>query len=257
MDHQHPEPALGSATWVRETAGWLTPAERRSLVGPLVRAQVENVTGRLRLGLRLHPGRRAFVPADRILPPDTALTRAAEAAARRSLPAVLLNHSFRTYTFGRTLGEVHGIEVDAEVLFAAAMLHDVGLVSSDRPVDFTMASMRASRHVAEEVGLSTAATEVMETAIALHHTPGVDLSAGPVAYLLSAGAAVDVVGLRSWELPTGALRAAVDAHPREGFKREFGELFRLEAARVQGGRARFLFRYGAFGPAIRLAPFAE
>ncbi len=38
-----------------------------------------------------------------------------------------------------------------------------------------------------------------------HHTPGVTADAGPVAYLLSAGAAADVVGLRSWELPAATL----------------------------------------------------
>jgi hypothetical protein len=42
-----------------------------------------------------------------------------------------------------------------------------------------------------------------------------------------------------------------------GFKREFDRLWRSEAAAVPSGRARFLRRYGAFGPAIRLAPFRD
>ena len=37
----------------------------------------------------------------------------------------------------------------------------------------------------------------------------------------------------------------------------FAPAFREEAARVPEGRARFLYRYGAFGAAIRLAPFKE
>jgi hypothetical protein len=60
---------------------------------------------------------------------------------------------------------------------------------------------RVARDVAETVGLSTAATEIMRTAITLHHSPGVTLSDGPVAYLMSAGAALDVLGLRAWQLP--------------------------------------------------------
>jgi hypothetical protein len=82
------------------------------------------------------------------------------------------------------------------------------------------------------------------------------VDAGPVAYLLAAGAAVDVVGLRSWELPPDALASAVRQHPRDGFKGVFIEAFRQEAARVPDGRARLLLRYGAFGAAVRLAPFA-
>jgi hypothetical protein len=167
----------------------------------------------------------------------------------------LINHSHRSYTFGRALGELEGIEVDDELLFAAAMLHDTGLANPTGGADFTLASARVARDVAERVGLSTAASTTMQTAITLHHSPGVALTAGPVAYLLSAGAAVDVVGLRSWELPAKTLRDAVATHPRENFKQAFAAAFAQEAARVPRGRTRLLHRYGAFGAAIRFAPF--
>ena len=87
----------------------------------------------------------------------------------------------------------------------------------------------------------------------MHYTPGVTPDAGAVAYLLSAGAAVDVVGLRSWELPSATLAEAVREHPRNGFKNVFTEAFRREAARVLEGRAQLLLRYGAFAAAIRFA----
>jgi len=83
----------------------------------------------------------------------------------------------------------------------------------------------------------------------------VSLEHGPVAYLLSAGAGLDVVGLRSWQLPPGLLDAVVEAHPRAGFKQEFSAAFRTEASRVPHGRAAFLRRYGAFDAAIKSAPF--
>jgi hypothetical protein len=78
---------------------------------------------------------------------------------------------------------------------------------------------------------------------------------GPVAYLLSAGAGLDVAGLRSWQLPPEMLATVTAAHPRLGFKREFASAFRAEAAGVPRGRAAFLRRYGAFDLAIRAAPF--
>ncbi|MEO7943255.1 MAG: hypothetical protein ABIR34_07635 [Marmoricola sp.] len=96
----------------------------------------------------------------------------------------------------------------------------------------------------------------MQTAITMHHTrPGVRLAAGPVAYLLSAGAGVDVVGLQSWQLPDEILGEGQRRYPRADFKQVFGTAFRQEAVRVPRGRSKFLHRYGAFGAAVRFAPF--
>jgi hypothetical protein len=246
---------LGTVAWVQQTAGWLSPAERRSLLLPLARSHARNAVGRLSMLVRLNSGRHAYVPSSRLVPPSTVLTRAAESRARSLMPPALVNHSYRSYTFGRALGELEGVEVDAELLFAAAMLHDTGLVDPTGHADFTLASARVARDVADRVGLSSRASATMQTAITLHHSPGVALANGPVAYLLAAGAGVDVVGLRSWELPTTTLSDAVSEHPRESFKEVFAAAFAREAARVPLGRTRFLHRYGAFGAAIRLAPF--
>jgi hypothetical protein len=170
---------------------------------------------------------------------------------------VLLNHSYRTYTFAAALSVLENVDVDRELLFAAALLHDTGLTSQVLDTDFTVASARVARNVAEEVGLSSAATETLRSAITMHHNPRVTLDAGPVAYLLSAGAGVDVVGMHSWKLPKAVLADAVTTNPRLGFKRAFTETFRAEASAVPAGRARLLRQYGAFDLAIKLAPFQE
>jgi hypothetical protein len=248
---------VGSAAWVQETAGWLTPPERRSLLLPLARTHLRNAAGRLSLAVGVNSGRLAHIPPARLVPPNTVLTRAAAETAATVLPVALLNHSHRTYAFGRALGELEGVDVDTELLFAASLLHDIGLVTSTSPADFTLASIRVARQVAERVGLSTAATATMQTAITMHHSPGVDLSVGPVAYLLSAGAGVDVVGLGVWQLPDSTVADTLAAYPRHEFKNAFGSVFRQEAARVPRGRTRFLYRYGAFGAAIRFAPFDQ
>jgi hypothetical protein len=178
-----------------------------------------------------------------------------------SLPSTLLNHSYRTYRFGRALGELEEIDVDAELLFAAALLHDTGLAVASGRDDFTLTSARIARDVAEQASLSTTATETLQTAITMHHSPRVPRAAGPVAYLLSAGAGAgagaDVVGMRCWDLPRAMLADAVQDHPREDFKKFFSQAWANEAARVPGGRARLLRRYGAFTAAIALAPFDQ
>src|SRR3954469_8711504 len=246
---------LGTLRWVDRTGGQLSGAERRSLLGPVARTHAINAAGRLSMLARLNSGRRARVAPSRLVPPTSALTRAAVEQAQRRLTPALLNHSYRTYAFGAALGALEGLTVDTELLFAAAMLHDTGLPTSDREVDFTRGSARIARDVAEAVGLSSATTETIRTAITLHCSPTVPRARGPVAYLLAAGAGVDVVGLRSWQLPPDVLASVLEQHPRLGFKNEFAAAFRAEAARVPRGRAQFLRRYGAFDRAIRLAPF--
>jgi hypothetical protein len=248
---------VGTHAWTMRTGGHLQPADTRRLVVDLARAHATNAVGRLALLTHLHPGRNAYVDPARLVPPSSPLTRAATDAATNVLPAPLLNHSHRTYQFGRAIGELEGVDVDAELLYAAALLHDTGLVTVAGRDDFTLTSARIARDVAEDVGLSTAATETLQTAITMHHSPRVTLDAGPVAYLLSAGAGVDVAGIRTWQLPPSTLTTTIRDHPRDGFKKYFTQAWANEAARVPQGRARLLRRYGAFTAAIALAPFAE
>jgi hypothetical protein len=247
--------SLGTYEWVAATGGRLTAAERRRLLRPLAAVHAANAVGRLTMLTRLNSGRRADLDPAELAPPTSALASAAEREASSRITPALLNHSFRTYSFGAALGALAGIDVDRDLLFAAAMLHDVGLRRPVAGVDFTLAGADAARQIAETLELSTAATETIRTAITLHYSPGVSLAHGPVAYLLSAGAGVDVAGLRSWVLPPQVLADVVAQRPRLGFKHEFRAAFRSEAAAVPRGRAQFLRRYGAFDLAIRLAPF--
>jgi hypothetical protein len=249
---------LGTAAWSARTGGHLSPADKLSLLGPLGRVHVRNAAGRLGMAVGRRPGRRRHVASHRLLPPRTILTRVAKAHAAERLTPVLLRHSERTYAFGAAVAEVEGVAVDRELLYAACLLHDVGLCGADAGVEFTVTSAIVAAQVAEDVGLSDSATETIRSAITLHHSPDVRLDDhGPVAYLVSAGAAVDVIGDRSWRLPPDLLRSVVDLHPRTGFKDEFRAAWRAEGARIPDGRVRFLQRYGAFDLAIRLAPFPD
>ena len=247
---------VGAHGWSVCTGGNLTAAEKRAMAPAVVDKQLRNVGGRLAMAAHLNRGRRREVDLNRLDPPKTILTRVAEAHAVARLGTAILNHSRRTYSFGAALGLIDGVDVDHELLYVAALLHDVGLPegAGDR-IDFTVASAAVAAQVADDLGLSSSAAEVVASAITLHHSPDVSLADGPVAYLMSAGAAVDVIGLRAWDLPPSTIAVIVAQHPRAGFKREFRRAYRNEAARVPDGRARFLLRYAAFGVAIRTAPF--
>ncbi len=246
---------IGTHPWIERTGGTLTTQERRKLLRPLVTTHAVNAAGRISTLLRVNSGRR-LTGTPKLRPsPDTVLTRAADALARHRLSPALLNHSYRTYAFATALADLDHLDVDRDLLYAAALLHDVGLSTPTPQIDFTLASARAARNLAERVGLSSAATDTLLTAITLHHSPGVTLASGPVPHLLSAGAGLDVIGLWSWKLPPGLLAQVTSTYPRLGFKREFTAAFRIEAAHVPAGRAAFLRRYGAFDLAVKLAPF--
>jgi hypothetical protein len=248
---------IGTLPWVARTRGQLSPSERRALIGPLARVLATIALGRGTAALRVNSGRRTFMPPTDLRMPSSVLTVAAEQEAARLLSPVLLNHSYRTYLFAAAVGHVEHVDVDRELLFASAMLHDTGLRPPTPGMDFTFASAQVALEVAEGVGLSSAATQVMRNAIALHNSPDVTVASdGPVAYLLSAGAALDVVGLRAGKLPPALLHLVVAEHPRLAFKREFASAVAAESAAVPRGRTDLLRRFGAFDLTIRLAPFA-
>jgi hypothetical protein len=247
---------LGSIGWTERTGGVLTARECATLARPLLREELALLAGRLAMALRVHSGRRATVEPARLAPPDSALARDAQAAADDLLTPVLRNHSHRAYAWAAAIAAGRGISFDRELLYLAAMLHDTGLPSPVPNVDFTVGSAAVAREFADRHGVPADRREVVTNAIAMHHSPGVGLDAGPEAFLMSAGAAVDVFGSRSNEIPDAVRRRVVEQFPRLGFKREFAAVWRAEAKQVPRGRAWYLHRFALTDMTIRMAPFA-
>ncbi len=247
--------AIGTIEWTERTGGVLNRAEQIALARPLLRGHRGIVAGRIAMALKLHAGRRISLDPSCLLPPDSPLACDAEAAVRDLLSPAVLNHSYRSFAWGAALAAVDGIAFDRELFYVASLFHDTGIPSPVPEVDFTVRSAAMARTFlgAHEIGAKD--QQVVTNAIALHHTPGVALDHGPEAFLLSAGAAVDVFGLRSNHVPDGVRAGIVRQYPRLGFKREFAELFRAEARQVPRGRAWYLHRFAVSDIAIRLAPF--
>ena len=156
---------------------------------------------------------------------------------------------------GRGLPALHAITFDRELLYLAAMLHDTGIPSPVPDVDFTARSATFAREFTDSHHVSADIRELVANAIAMHYTPGVGLESGAEAYLLSAGTAVDVFGLRSNEIPDAVRQSVIQEYPRVGFKREFAGLLRDEAKQVPSGRAWYLHRIAVSDLSIQLAPF--
>src|SRR3954464_11986696 len=186
---------IGSIAWTERTGGVLTARECLTLARPLLRAELGILAGRLAMALRLHSGRRGSIDPASLVPPDSALARDADVAARDLLTPVLRNHSSRAYTWGAAIAALHGIEFDRELLYLAAMFHDTGIPSPVPEVDFTVRSAALAREFTDSHGAPADSRELVANTIAMHYTPGVGLEAGAEAHLLAAGAGVDVFGL--------------------------------------------------------------
>ena len=59
--------------------------------------------------------------------PDSKLAREATALVRDTEPSLLFNHSTRVYYFASLAGKRRGLKFDPELLYVAAMFHDMGL----------------------------------------------------------------------------------------------------------------------------------
>jgi hypothetical protein len=257
MSQPRPADPIGSIRWIERTNGVLTVRECLTLAPPLLRGELSILAGRLAMALRMHSGRRSSIDPASLAPPDSALARDAEVAAQDLLTPVLRNHSSRAYMWGAAIAALRGIAFDRELLYVAAMFHDTGLPSPVPHVDFTVRSAALAREFTDGHHVPADVREHVADAIALHHTPGVGLDSGAEAYLLSAGAAIDVFGLRSSEIPDAVRQSVVREHPRLGFKREFAGLLRAEAEQVPRGRAWYLHRFALSDLSIRLAPFDD
>lgn len=229
-----PDPArVGGLAWTRRTGGALTPAERRRLLGEVVRAQGTYVAGRIKLATGRVPTGRFDVD---LRPPDSALARSAEEACREQ-SAALIGHSFRSWIFGSGLAALDRVSLDREAFYVACLLHDHGL---DHPVareDFTLRS--ADR------ALACGADESVADAITAHSTPGATVERdGPLGTYLGAGAILDLGGLRAWDLPAAYRDDAIAAHPRDGLIAAITALIKAEARLNPRGRFALLRRCG-------------
>ena len=149
--------------------------------------------------------------------PDTQLCREITDFVRDTESELLFNHSSRVYYFGALTGQRRGRNFDRELLYAAAMFHDIGLVPRhSSPRDrFEVDGANAARDFLTARGVAPADIDLVWAAIALHTTPGIPKHMHPIVALLNAGVRLDVIGAGYEELPAAHREAVVAAYPRE------------------------------------------
>jgi HD domain len=147
--------------------------------------------------------------------PDSQLAREATQFIRDTESDLLFQHSTRVYFWGALAGKRKGLTFDPELLYTAAMFHDVGLTSGFREsrLRFEVDGANAARDFLRSHGISESDFEKVWLAIAVHTTPGIPAHLHPVAALTAEGVMMDLVGLGYDEFTDAQREAVATAYP--------------------------------------------
>lgn len=144
---------------------------------------------------------------------------------------------------------------DPELLYVASMLHD--LMLTDKYRDSNSMSCFGARggifanEWARQRGWPAHRCETQADAISLHLNVRVDARYGPEAQLLQAGAGVDVIGLRLWEINPRNVEDVLSRYPLNDFLDGLAE---FEAEAHPHTRTKFLIRWLMFMTMARRSP---
>jgi hypothetical protein len=159
---------------------------------------------------------------------------------------MVVEHGYRSYLFARALGLAEGLDYDDEALFAAAILHDYAFeqMASLSGKCFTLAGAEVAADLLATSPLSKALRHDVLDAITLHLNPSVRVDRGTIQHLVHDGIALDVLGIRAWDLDPAGVRRVQELHPRHAFITRGEPLLRTHAQRVPGCRAGALLHAG-------------
>ena len=221
----------------------------------LMKLQVESAVHRMARSAGLRHA--VDLRDDDLLIPDSAIAKRAIELVMEVSPLFLTNHGFRSFVFGAALGRRKSLKFDRELLFLAAIMHDLGLTRRfDGPDAFELQGARAARAFLVKEGEGEARADLVHEAIALHASVGEATRGAPEVKLCHYGTGVDVAGLRIYEFERRDVTRIVDAWPREKFKEGFVPLLEDQVARKPHCNISGLVGLGVCGM-IKKAPFRD
>jgi hypothetical protein len=158
--------------------------------------------------------------------PDSKIAREAAELVRQHENEMLFNHSVRVYVFGAMKGIRQNLKFDAELLYVAALFHDMGLVDAyeTETKRFEVDGADAAREFLRSHGIPEPKADLVWEAIALHATPGIPQYMRPEIALTNAGVLMDVLGAGFDDYTPQQRDQVIAAFPRHAFKSEFVEL---------------------------------
>ncbi|MEV4432340.1 HD domain-containing protein [Streptomyces sp. NPDC049555] len=176
---------------------------------------------------------------DDLVLPDTGASAAALEVASAYCSPALLNHSIRSYLWGAAHATAHDIAFDAELLYVAALLHDLGLVPEfdSHTVPFEEAGGHVAWVFAAAAGWPADRRRRVSDVIVRHMWSRVDLADDPEGHLLEYATSLDISGRGADALPAALRTDVLERYPRLGLPDEFITCFKDQATRKPGSAA--------------------
>lgn len=174
-----------------------------------------------------------------------------------------MNHCLRSWVWAATLADSRGLEVDRELLFVAAMLHDLGVTAAfdAYSVPFEEAGGAVAWTFAAGAGWPAVRRRRLREVIERHMWSSVDPAFDPEGHLLEVATTLDVRGggLALWDDVVGAepglLRDVTARLPRLDFSVGFDASIAEQAERKPSSAAARL--HGGGGVAAGALAWAE
>jgi hypothetical protein len=189
--------------------------------------------------------------------PDSPFAARARELVLEAEPGFLVNHSIRAYAWAVALADHDRLAFDPEILYAAALLHDIGLVPAyDLGGCFELDGAIAARDFAIGQGKVAERADAIRHVIVRHMAAQQPPDATAEDVLLDESTGVDVTGYRFGDIAPAIVSSVLAAYPRLDFKREFAALFVDQAARKPHCRVAEMVRTGKVA-AIEAAPFPD
>ncbi len=154
---------------------------------------------------------------------DTPLVTQAMEFARTHSEPFLFNHAVRSWLFAVRLGQLQGVNHDAEVVAIGTLLHDLGLTNSFQgPKRFEIEGADAARTFAREQGLDDRRLQLIWDSVALNSTPSIGLHKEAEVALCTAGIGVEF-GFQYARIPADEMKSILVEFPRLEMKRCFAD----------------------------------
>ncbi|MFD5441816.1 HD domain-containing protein [Streptomyces tendae] len=186
------------------------------------------------------------ISLDALPVPGTATAAAALDVATAPLSPALLNHSLRAYFWAAARGTADGVPFDPELLYVAALFHDIGLVPvfDSHTVAFEEAGGHVARVFAAGAGWPAERRARLSDVIVRHMWPRVDVATDPEGHLLARATATEIVGTEADAYPPRFRDEVLDRWPRLDLTASFLACFQDQAERKPDSSAAGAVRSG-------------
>jgi hypothetical protein len=155
--------------------------------------------------------------------PDSYAAKQAATQAQDVEAPEIFRHSARSFVFAELVSQARGMKHDPEIVYIAAMLHDIGLSKefATPHARFEIDGADRTKQVLTAAGHSAADAQIGWDAVALHSIFSIAGFKEPEVFLLSAGVLTDVGGAFLQYLDKAAVAQVLAALPRRGFNKAF------------------------------------